>query len=62
MNLYPFELLDHATADTGAELLGKRSGQQRDLQQDAPRFRPGEALKTAIHTALAVGEPPYAPT
>lgn len=57
MNLYPFELLDHATTDTGAELLGKRHGQQRDLQQDAPRFRPGEAMKTAIHTALAVGEP-----
>jgi MoxR-like ATPase len=57
MNLYPFELLDHATTATGAELLGKRNGQQRDLQQDAPRFRPGEAMKTAIHTALAVGEP-----
>ncbi len=57
MNPYPFELLDHATTATGAELLGKRNGQQRDLQQDAPRFRPGEALKTAIHTALAVGEP-----
>lgn len=57
MSHYPFELLDHATTDTGAELLGARTGQQRDLQQDAPRFRPGEALKTAIHTALAVGEP-----
>lgn len=57
MNAYPFDLLDHATQDNGAELLGQRKGQQRDLQQDAPRFRPGDALKTAIHTALAVGEP-----
>ena len=57
MNQYPFDLLDHATQANGAELLGKRHGQQRDLQQDAPRFRPGDALKTAIHTALAVGEP-----
>ena len=57
MNHYPFDILDHATPANGAELLGKRSGQQRDLQQDAPRFRPGDALKTAIHTALAVGEP-----
>lgn len=57
MNAYPFDLLDHATQDNGAELLGQRKGQQRGLQQDAPRFRPGDALKTAIHTALAVGEP-----
>lgn len=57
MEAYPFDLLDHATQDNGAELLGRRNGQQRDLQQDAPRFRPGDALKTAIHTALAVGEP-----
>lgn len=57
MTSYPFELLDHATEANGAGLLGKRAGQQRDLQQDSPRFRPGEALKTAIHTALAVGEP-----
>ncbi|MBU0653873.1 MAG: MoxR family ATPase [Gammaproteobacteria bacterium] len=57
MEQYPFDLLDHADASNGAELLGRRNGQQRDLQQDAPRFRPGVLLKTAIHTALAVGEP-----
>lgn len=60
MNNYPFAILDEAKlqgADSGAELLARRNRQKRELSADAVRFVPDEALKTAIHTALAVGEP-----
>lgn len=60
MNDYPFAILDEIQQQhtaSGVELLARRSRQKRELSADAVRFVPDDALKTAIHTALAVGEP-----
>ncbi|MEB4589962.1 MoxR family ATPase [Candidatus Thiothrix sp. Deng01] len=55
---YPFDLLDHPNARNGHELLSQRNqSHRRNLRRDAIRFDPDEALKTAIHTAIAIGEP-----
>ncbi|QTR49761.1 AAA family ATPase [Candidatus Thiothrix anitrata] len=58
MSRYPFALLDHPNARNGHELLSQRNqSHRRNLKKDATRFDPDEALKTAIHTAIAIGEP-----
>lgn len=55
---YPFDLLDHPNARNGHELLSQRNqSHRRNLKRDAIRFDPDEALKIAIHTAIAIGEP-----
>ncbi len=60
MKNYPFAILDaiqQPGAASGIELLALRTRQKRELRTDAVRFVPDDSLKTAIHTALAVGEP-----
>ena len=60
MSPYPFALLDHvdpARPEASLELLSQRSYIPPGLEKDAQRFIPDEALKTAIHTALAVNSP-----
>lgn len=58
MTTYPFDLLDQGNAQNGHELLLQRTQHhRRNLEDDADYFEPSEALKTAIHTALAIGEP-----
>lgn len=58
MSDYPFELLDHPDRLNAHKLLQQRHhDNHRDLEKDAVYYDPDESLKTAIHTALAIGEP-----
>ena len=60
MSSYPFRLIRHeAEQPPSPELLAQRPFTQRDrsFAADARRFIPGEALETAINSAIAVGEP-----
>ncbi|MEZ4866208.1 MAG: MoxR family ATPase [Caldilineaceae bacterium] len=61
MTAYPFALIqpERTTPLADKSLLAQRPFAEvdRSFQADAARFVPGEALATAINTAIAVGEP-----
>ncbi len=58
---YPFDLLgeDHEASQADKQRLRERpfAAIANSFPEDARRFVPGKALKTAINTAIAVGEP-----
>ncbi len=60
MSSYPFRLVRHeAQQQPEPQLLAQRpfTRADRSFAADARRFVPGDALETAINTAIAVGEP-----